>query len=414
MEIANFILSKDEDAVRGRKREYILLKKLVFTIFIFGIYILGTNVPLYGVDVSEYMNKDMGMDRFLIQTISGDLNQCSIFNLGIFPYMISSLLIQIIYALKTEESKKRVSAGRRNSVTLLIAIIISCIQALTYLDKLNFSFPKGVEALGYTLVYWEMVAGSMVIIFLCSQNKRYGLGGQTIIILANILRSITTNISDYSIEEIIIPLLLSLIVMLVVILMENTEFRIPLQRISIHNIYADKNYLAIKMNPVGVMPAMFSSAFFLLPQLAVMLILYFFPDNIVLLLWQKELSLTRIPGIVVYLIILYILTICFSFLFINPKDITEQFLKSGDSLLNIHMGKETQRYLRGTMLRISLFSATVMAVCLGIPLYLQYLGRIEGTLNTLPSSIMMLTGVICTLLRETEAIKNMESYKTFI
>ena len=30
--------------------------------------------------------------------------------------------------------------------------------------------------------------------------------------------------------------------------MENTEKRIPLQRISIHNIYADKNYLAIKLN----------------------------------------------------------------------------------------------------------------------------------------------------------------------
>ena len=320
--------------MRRKRKEFILLQKLLYTAFIFAIYILGTNIPLFGVNVSEYVSNNVDMDKLLIQTISGDLNQCSIFNLGIFPYMISSLLIQIIYAFKSEESKKRVSAKRRNFFTLVTAIIISLIQSFTYMGRLNFSFPKGFEYLGYAVAYWEMVAGSMVIILLCSRNKKYGIGGQTIIILANILSTIMVNLSGYSVKDLILPIGVSLVIMFIIIIMENAEIRIPLQRISIHNIYADKNYLAIKFNPVGVMPAMFSSAFFLLPQLAVMLALYFLPKNTVLLWWQQELSLARIPGIIIYLIILYILTVCFSFLFINPKDITEQFLKSEKASIN--------------------------------------------------------------------------------
>ena len=47
------------------------------------------------------------------------------------------------------------------------------------------------------------------------------------------------------------------------IFMEMHEKKIPLQRVSVHNVHADKNYLAIKYNPVGFMALMFGSAIFM-------------------------------------------------------------------------------------------------------------------------------------------------------
>lgn len=80
--------------------------------------------------------------------------------------------------------------------------------------------------------------------WLTSRNKKYGIGGQTALIYLNILDGILTTV----------------------------------QRISIHNIYADKNYMAIKLNPIGVMPAMFSMAFFMVPQLLISLFIMVFPE----------------------------------------------------------------------------------------------------------------------------------------
>ena len=125
-------------------------------------------------------------------------------------------------------------------------------------------------------------------------------------------------------------------------------------------------------------------------------------------------SIYRPLGIVVYIVLLYILTIGFSRVFINPKELTEQYLKSGDSLENIRAGKDTKRYLSKAITRVSLVSATVMSVCLGIPLVLQMHGKMDNALVALPSSIMMMTGIWCNLYREVVAVKELDAYNPFI
>ena len=98
----------------------------------------------------------------------------------------------------------------------------------------------------------------------------------------------------------------------------------------------------------------------------------------------------------------------------DKREITEQFLKSGDCFLNIHAGKDTKRYLSKKIRRIGLFSASVMSICLGTPLMLQYMGNLDSTLVMLPASVMLLTGMWCNLYQEYQAIKSFESYEMFI
>ena len=387
---------------------------MLYTILILLVYILGKSLPLYGIDLGAYVHKNLDAESILLQTITGDLHRCSIFALGISPYMISSMLIQMLNAIQGSESRAKKSPKKTNQQVLGLTLFFAIIQSAIEVRKLQFAVGAGELFMARTIASAEMIAGVMIIIWLSSRNKRFGIGGQTALIFVNVLDGIRATLDKATWDTIKLPLLISIVVLLIILVMENAEIRIPLQRISIHNIYADKNYLAIKLNPIGVMPAMFSTAFFMVPQMVVNGLNLVIKNNETLIWWQKNLVLTKPLGVAIYVVVLFCLSIGFSRVFINPNEMAEQFLKSGDSLENIRAGRDTKRYLSRTITRVSIFSAAIMSVCLALPLYLQINGQIDGMLVSLPSSIMMMTGIWCNLYREVVAVKELDEYKPFI
>lgn len=400
--------------IQSKKKENILRYKLIYTVLILLVYLLGKSLPLYMVDLSAYVHTDLNAEDLLVQSISGDIYQCSLFALGISPYMIASVIVQMISSFKRSDFKVKVSPKKMNRMTLALTLMLAMFQALVQVQNLQFRVVGDMLILAQIVAVFEMIAGAMIILWLSSRNKQYGIGGQSALIFVNIIDGIFATLSGHEIKNLAVSFVVSLIVMVVMIIMENAEKRIPVQRISIHNIYADKNYLAIKLIPIGVMPAMFSTAFFMVPQLLLTGLNWIFQDNIYIIWWQENMALSKPLGIVVYIVILYGLTIGFSRVFVNPREITEQFLKSGDSILNLHAGRDTRKYLSRVINRISFLSATVMSICLVIPMILQLVGHFDNILTTLPSSIMMLTGIWCNLYREIVAIKDLEAYKPFI
>ena len=259
----------------------------------------------------------------------------------------------------------------------------------------------------------ELVAGVAMILWLSARNKKYGIGGQTALIYINIMDGILTNLTRHELRELAAPLCVAVAALIIMNVMESGEKRIPVQRISIHNIYSDKNYLAIKLNPVGVMPVMFATAFLMLPRFLLTGLGYLFPESAGILWWQENLEMDRPLGVAAYLLTLYLLTMVFALIFINPGEMAEQLLKSGDSLLDIHAGRETRKYLSREVRRLSFLSATVMSLCLCVPMLLQLRG-VERTLAMFPASVMMLTGIWYNLKEEFVAVKGYDAYRPFI
>ncbi len=389
---------------QSAQKENVMRYKLVYTCLILLVYILGRGIPLYGIDLAARAYRDIGVEEVLMQIISGDAYRSSVFALGIFPFMISSILVQIAFAIRNLFSKARVSPKAMSRAMATGTLAIAILQAFAQVPQLEFKSAEGMLPYAKVTAGVEMVTGVMVIMWLSNRNGKYGVGGRMIVGLINILERITSTLLGHEIQSLLLPLGISLAVMLVTLVMENAELRIPVQRVSIHNIYADKNYMAIKLNPVGVMPVMFSTAVFMLPKLLVSLLAYLFPQNAGIAWWQANMVLTEPAGIIVYIACEYLLTISFSMIMVSPKDITEQFLKSGDSIVNLHAGRDTKRYLRKVMWCISFISATVMGICVLVPLILQLEGNIDSTLTMLPSSIMMAIGFWCTIYREVVSI----------
>lgn len=394
---------------QSEQKEKVMKYKLAYTGLILLVYILGKCVPLYGIDVSAYHYEAVDAEEVLMQTISGDAYRHSVFALGIFPFMISSILVQVAMAIRKIFSKSYVSPKTMNRMSAMVTFVIAILQASVHMPQLKFVEEGKLLPGARVLVIVEMVTGVLVILWLSRRNEKYGVGGRMILGLTNILERITTTVLHHNIESLAVPLLISMVVMVIVLVMENAEKRIPVQRISIHNIYADKNYMAIKLNPVGVMPVMFTTAVFMLPRILVMFLGHLFPQNIDIAWWQANMTLTKAPGIAVYIACEYLLTIGLSMLMVSPKDISEQFLKSGDSIVNLHAGRDTRRYLRRVMWCISSVSAGVMGVCILVPLLLQLRGSIDNTLTMLPSSIMMMTSFWCTIYRELAAVRKYDS-----
>lgn len=409
--------TKELDSVmqkgKGLKHE-IFIKKAIFTGLIILVYLIGRSLPLFGMDVSVDRIEDIDVQLLLLQSISGDRYENSIFTLGVFPYMIATLAMQMLIATVSADKKSRISQVSLNRFSLLVMLGVAIVQAIYKLSHLSFVYQNEYLFIARIVVVIQMVTGSFIILWLADRNGKYGIGGQTTLILINILDSLTAAIQGNPAMKVIVPLAISILVMIVVIIMENAEKRIPVQRIAIHSIYADKNYMAIKLNPIGVMPVMFSSAMFMLVQMIVAFFGYIAPGSSAVAWINDNMVLTKPLGIIVYIGVLYFLTIAMAFVFINPKDITEQFLKSGDSIVNLHAGDDTRRYLRRQVLSNSLISSTVMGACILVTMLLEYFDVISGSLSVLPSSLMMLAGIFCNIYQEIIAIRNYDEYKPFI
>lgn len=395
-------------------KKHLIKYKFTYTAIIIFVYLLGRNIPLCGVDIFAYSAVSGNAERLLTQAIGGDINRYSLFALGISPFMISSILVQIFLSIRGNGAGGRIAPSKSNRMQLVLTMGLALFQAVLHVQEINFRMTGSMLLLTKAVAVIEMVTGVIVILWLSERNKKYGFGGQTILIYVNVIYGMATTLLHHRIEALVLPLAVALAVMTVTLVMEGAEKRIPLQRISIHNIYADKNYLAIKLNPVGAMPVMFSAAFFSLPQMAVTVLNRICPKNSKLIWWYENLVLTQPLGIGVYIVILYLLTVGFAMVTICPGDIAEQFLKSGDSILNLHAGRDTRRYLTRKVLNVSLFSATVMSICMGIPMILQLKGGIDRELVMFPASVMMLTSLWYSLYQEFGSLKNYEAYRPFI
>ncbi len=390
-------------------KESVLKYKLAYSGIILFVYLIGKNIPLYALDFSAYRENYFNVEELLLQSISGDAFRSSVFALGIFPSMISGFIVQIFMAIRGLFTKSGISPGKSRRMTVAVTLGIASFQAFTQVREIKFTASAQELPLVQAIAAAEMVTGAILIMWMSDRNSRFGVSGRMVFITVNILERITGILFRQTLDRLAVPLMISAVMMFIMLIMENTEKRIPVQRISIHNIYADKNYMAIKLNPAGMMPMMFAAAVFMLPKLIVSLLISFYPHHQGILWWQDNLSLTKPFGILIYIVCVYLLTILFAMLMLNPKDISERFLKSGDSIVDLHAGRDTRRYLRWVVWRLSLIGATVMGGCIVTPMLLQAYGGLDSTLAALPTSMMMLIGFSCNMYRECVTYRNYDS-----
>lgn len=393
-----------------KEKTHLVRNRCLFSIVIIVIYFICHRIPLNGIDMSAYDNLGLDLGAVLSLAVNGSNKQCYVMSLGISPYITASLVISILFAMRSKEARARTSPKAMNYWITALTFIVTLIQSVFYALNLKYVDRNVMSVL---LVIFELMAGASIAQYLLMKNKKYGVGGFAPIIMVNMTETLVGTLMKSSIDALRIPLGISFVMVVIMIFMEMHEKKIPLQRVSVHNVHADKNYLAIKYNPVGFMALMFGSAIFMIPQLVVALIHHYHKSEIVNFLY-KNLNMSTVFGMRVYVVMLFLFTVLLSLLFVNPKDLSDDLLQGGDCIENIPAGKPTRRYIRKWVLFFSCLSGLIMCGCLSLCMYLQYKGIVDASVAMLPTTFMLLSGFICSIYLEIRAYRDFDSYKPFI
>lgn len=393
-----------------KEKTHLVRNRCLFSIVIIVIYFICHRIPLNGIDMSAYDNLGLDLGAVLSLTVNGSSKQCYVMSLGISPYITASLVISILFAIRSKEARARTSPKAMNYWITALTFIVTLVQSIFYALNLKYVDRNVMSVL---LAILELMAGASIAQYLLMKNQKYGVGGFAPIIIVNMAETLIGTLMKSTIDALMIPLAISFVMVIIMIFMEMHEKKIPLQRVSVHNVHADKNYLAIKYNPVGFMALMFGSAIFMIPQLIVALIHHYHKSEIINFLF-KNLNMSTVFGMRVYVVMMFLFTVLLSLLFVNPKDLSDDLLQGGDCIENIPAGKPTRRYIRKWVLFFSCLSGLIMCGCLSLCMYLQYKGIVDATVAMLPTTFMMLSGFICSIYLEIRAYRDFDSYKPFI
>ena len=391
-----------------------LRNRLLFTLMILAVYMAGRNLLLYGVDSAAYQLEELNSQNIVNSMISGDRYQYTLFALGIMPYITANMIMWVLTALQGDEAKARSSPRRTQRKTFVIMLLLAVCFALPRAEGLIFKESDLPLDVLRAIAAVEMIVGAVIVYHMTTSNRKHGIGAQMPIILVNILDNLISTIRKYTWEELSKPVALCLVMAVIILIMEIRIVRIPVQRVSIHNEFADKSFIAFKPNPIGVMPVMFAAAFFMLPQLFIRLLLRMDENNRTLQNISGRLNLNDEVGVAVYLVIIVILNILFSFIMLMPGEMAKQLQKGGDSIVGIYAGKKTKRYLRMKLLKLCIFSSCILCLMMGISLRLSLMGVISSDLALFPATGSILAGIGCPLYREVKSYRRFDSYTFFI
>ncbi len=385
----------------------VLRKKLLYALFITLLYLLGRTIPIPWIQAKT--SQDIGdLRSFLAMTYgaAGDIN--SIFMLGYLPWMTASIIIQLL-TLTSGEKQSRLSQTRIRRITAGLSLFIALLQDVLLSHRLSYRTDLGVSlALERLLTLLVLLAGSYTVVWLGDINAKRSIGGANLIIMINILDSLRLQLvrsyQGFAPKERSGALILSagyvLFAIFLTILLDRSEIRLYVQRVLIDSELAQKDYIAIRLNPVGTIAVMYGMAFFAFPLYLCEFLEEFFPESRALQAVITGLRLNSREGVIWFLITLIGLTVMLAFLYINPKDIAEQLQKSGDYIAGFPPGRETMRMLRRQIVFAGVTGGTAVSLCVSFPLFLRVALASTNPIFMLLISIMILTGIVLQFLDE--------------
>ena len=325
-----------------------LIKKGFFTIGILLLFYIGQGIPVPGYIVNfKLPDAEFSFEKILSLTTGGIFSSPTLFTLGMGPYMTMSILSSVIL-FSNKEFAKRISKETRGRMEIIGIFVLAILQSIpvaftlkeSVIPKMNFMSPFGVFL--FTILCFA--TGTLFISWLASLNVVYGIGGPFILILPGIMRGVTGGlIANYQsilchFDRFLVFLLFNILFIGIAIALYSAEYRFDIQRIGIDR-YSKDAYISFRLLIAGSMPLMFGTT------------LMYFPAYIMRLLCVRNefiLSLfdvTKTKGILVYGVILYLLGILFSFVGVMPDQITKDLKESGDYIIGVNPGKDTEKYI---------------------------------------------------------------------
>ncbi|GAA6188133.1 preprotein translocase subunit SecY [Litorivita sp. NS0012-18] len=364
-----------------------LRQRIFFTLGLLIVYRLGTFIPVPGIDgaaLRDFMEgAGQGIGGILTMFTGGALGRMGIFALGIMPYISASIIVQLLASMvpALEQLKKEGQQGQKkiNQYTRYGTVALATLQSFGLAASLEAGDLVTDPGLYFRISCMvTLVGGTMFLMWLGEQITNRGIGnGISLIIFVGIIAEVPAALAQFfsqgrsgAISPVII---LGVIVMVVatiafVVFMERALRKVHIQyprRQQGMKVYeGGSSHLPVKVNPAGVIPAIFASALLLLPTtistfsgsqtgpIMSTILAYFGPG--------QPLYLLFFVAMIVFFAYFYTFNVAF-----KPDDVAENLKNQNGNVPGIRPGKKTAEYLEYVVTRILVVgSAYLAAVCL--------------------------------------------------
>ena len=387
-----------------------LRQKILLTLLFLAIYRIGWHISLPIVD-SEKMAEVLGEGSTLGAIFNqmavfsaSQLNQATIFGLGIMPYISASIIFQLLGSVwaPLERLKKEGAAGQKkiNEYTRYATVVLCLIQSYMFVQFLSASGFILKEYLGFgwqVTAVLTMTCGTVFLMWLGEQIDEFGIGnGISLLIMAGILArmpgaadTLLRNSSlelgpavGFGIDTLIVLAILFIAVIFGVVFITLGQRRIRMQsakHIRGRKLYGagSGQYLPLRVNQSGVMPIIFASSLLLFPSILFQVISERYPSD----LWQGLKDAFQRGDSFVYNVtyvgMIYFFCYFWTAITFNPKEVADNLKDQGTFIPGYRPGKRTADYLEKVMVRITYVGAgflalvaitpTIISASLGVP-----------------------------------------------
>ena len=400
----------------------VIIKKFLWTLFFLFIYVLGTKLTLPFINMSKAaaMDGTSATLNYATALMGGNLRSMSLFSVGLSPWM-SSMLIWQMFAVSKRLGLSKLPLEVQERRRMLLTLVIALIQSVALVLNLPLQEAGGVDMTTImvldTLV---LMAGTYFLIWLTDLNAAMGLGGSIMIVMASMIAYIPQDIWD-SIKELKISalwlalmLVFSLVFLYLAVTVERSKYRIPVNKINIHNRFKKYSYLDIRLNPAGGMPIMYAMTLVSIPQYFLLIIHFLQPDNQLIEQWIEALSMGSPAWFILYLLTIFILALAFAFINISGDQIAERMQKSGEYIENVYPGGATRRYINGLVTYFALVGAFYLILISGLPMMVVLLDIRYLRLSMIPGIFMIFIGMVFSIKDEVEALTLNDRYRSLL
>lgn len=404
------------------KNQKELIRRIIASFFLLFIVEIGKHiqVPFF---ISEKIPEESTslILKFLATSTGGNFTVPTLFSLGMGPYMTALIIWTTISMIDTESignlSTKRIGYIQR-SLTLLFAILQSCALVLKFrssmIDQKAIGGSIVLLFLGAVLL---LTAGGLFVAWLADINIDKGIGGQSLFIVPGLLMNIPAMLISGQTESVHLSqnfliglVMVTLVFIYLTLFLYNAEYRINIERTGIDSRF-NNSYIPIRLLPAGAMPFMFAVTVFSMPQL--LLLNEKWGDTGFSNFITTYFSFNNVRGIFTYGLILYVLGYGFSFINVRPYDIAKNLKETGDYILNVAPGKQTERYILKRLSTVALLGNSYLVIVSMIPLLIGLQNQIISNLAFYFGSIFMLIIILETITNEIRFLFSRHTYRIF-
>ena len=418
-----------------------LKNRLLFTLAILVVYRLGCAIPVPFVSGSAltqmFANGDML--SYLNMMSGGALARCTLFALGVTPYINASIIVQLLtVAIPALENLAKEADGQQKlqQINRYAGAVVALIMSIGYYFVIRnmgaLKYVSGaVGVFAAVVIIATFVAGAQLITWAGEQIDDKGIGnGVSLLIFASIVSnwsSLYTSVTGLMTRAaagepqfyILLPVLviLALVAVVFVVVMTNAERRITIQYakrvVGRKQMGGQNSYLPLKLNMSGVMPIIFAQSIASLPAT-----IGAFAG------WTLESQgfgggLMRLfdTSKPFYSVLYFLLIVGFSYFYatmqFNPIEVANNLKKNGGFIPGFRPGKPTADFILKVLNKITMFGALYLSVIAIAPIIT---GNLFGysSLAIGGTSVIIVVGVALETVKQMEAQMLMRHYKGFL